>query len=279
MKETELKTLEAKAREIRQQTIEAIGFLGVGHIGGALSVVEVLTILYYRYMEVSPSDPGKKDRDRLVLSKGHAGPALYSVLADRGFFPQEWLHTLNRGGTRLPSHCDMHRTPGIDMTTGSLGQGLSAAIGMALGNRLDGINRYIYLIIGDGESHEGQIWEGAMAAAHYKLNKLIAFTDNNRMGIDGYTRQTMNLEDLAAKWRAFGWFVQRVDGHRFEPMAAAIERAQGELHRPSMIVLDTVKGKGAFFAEGDTGNHNMQVDYSTALEACRRLSALGEKGN
>jgi transketolase len=165
----------------------------------------------------------------------------------------------------------MNRTPGIDRTTGSLGQGISAAIGMALGNRLDKVDKYIYLIIGDGESHEGQVWEGAMAAAHYRLNRLIAFTDNNKMGIDGYTCDTMNLEDLTAKWQSFGWFVQRVDGHDFKEMEAAIDRARQELFRPSMIILDTVKGKGAFFAEGDLGNHNMVFDYETALKACRLL--------
>ncbi|MDR2847600.1 MAG: transketolase [Bacteroidales bacterium] len=271
MKDIELQKLEDKAKEIRKMTIDEIGFLGVGHIGGALSVVEVLTILYYKYMDVSPKQPGKKDRDKLVLSKGHAGPTLYSVLADKGFFPEEWLHTLNHGGTNLPSHCDMNRTPGIDMTTGSLGQGISAAIGIALGNRLDKIDKNVYLIIGDGESHEGQIWEGAMAAAHYNLNKLIAFTDNNKMGIDGYTYKTMNLEDLTSKWQSFGWFVQRIDGHNFKELETAIDRAREERFRPSMIVLDTIKGKGAFFAEGDLGNHNMKFDYETALKACQLL--------
>ena len=267
----ELKQLEAKAKEIRKMTIDAIGYLGVGHIGGALSVVEVLTLLYYRQMDVSPDEPKKKNRDKLVLSKGHAGPALYSVLADKGFFPVEWLHTLNKGGTNLPSHCDMNRTPGIDMTTGSLGQGISAAIGIALANRLDHIDKKVYLIIGDGESNEGQIWEGAMAAAHYRLNNLIAFTDYNKMQIDGYVHETMNVEDLNAKWSAFGWFVQRVNGHDFLDMDMAIERAKKELFRPSMIILDTIKGKGAFFAERRLDNHNMNVDYETAKEACRRL--------
>jgi transketolase len=271
MEVKEVKNLEAKANEIRKLTIDEIGFLGVGHIGGALSVVEVLTILYYKYMDVSPEQPKKKDRDKLVLSKGHAGPTLYSVLAGKGFFPEEWLHTLNHGGTSLPSHCDMNRTPGIDMTTGSLGQGISAAIGIALGNRLDKIDKNVYLIIGDGESHEGQIWEGAMAAAHYKLNNLIAFTDNNKMGIDGYTTDTMNIEDLVAKWQAFGWFTQRIDGHNFSELETAIDRAQAEQSKPSMIVLDTVKGKGAFFAEGDLGNHNMKFDYETAQKACQLL--------
>jgi transketolase len=271
METQEVKRLEEKAKEIRKMTIDSIGYLGVGHIGGALSVVEILTLLYYKQMDVSPEDPKKKDRDKLVLSKGHAGPALYSVLADKGFFPADWLHTLNRGGTNLPSHCDMNRTPGIDMTTGSLGQGISAAIGIALANRLDHITRKVYLIIGDGESNEGQIWEGAMAAAHFKLNNLIAFTDYNKMQIDGYVHETMNIEDLNAKWNAFGWFVQRVNGHDFQDMNQAVERAKNELFRPSMIILDTIKGKGAFFAERRLDNHNMNVDYETAKEACRLL--------
>jgi len=267
----EVKELEAKAKEIRKMTIDSIGYLGVGHIGGALSVVEILTMLYYRHMDVSPDDPKKKNRDKLVLSKGHAGPALYSVLAAKGFFPKEWLHTLNKGGTNLPSHCDMNRTPGIDMTTGSLGQGISAAIGIALANRLDGIDKKVYLIIGDGESNEGQIWEGAMAAPQYHLNNLIAFTDNNKMQIDGWVCETMNVEDLGAKWTAFGWFVQRVNGHDFMEMDMAINRAKKELYRPSMIILDTIKGKGAFFAERRLDNHNMNVNYETAQEACRQI--------
>ncbi|MDR1096550.1 MAG: transketolase [Tannerella sp.] len=271
MDKEELKELEDKAKEIRKMTIDSIGYLGVGHVGGALSVVDVLTILYYKYMDVSPDHPKKKDRDKLVLSKGHAGPALYSVLADKGFFPKEWLHTLNQGGTNLPSHCDMNKTPGIDMTTGSLGQGVSAAIGIALANKLDHIDKKVYLIIGDGESNEGQVWEGAMAAAHYRLDNLIAFTDHNKMQIDGYVYDIMNVDDLNSKWNAFGWFVQRVNGHDFEDMAQAIERAGKETARPSMIILDTIKGKGAFFAERRLDNHNMNVDYETAKEACRLL--------
>lgn len=267
----ECKQLEEKAKDIRKKTIDAIGYLGVGHIGGALSVVEILTLLYYKHMDVSSEEPKKKDRDKLVLSKGHAGPALYSVLADKGFFPEAWLHTLNVGSTNLPSHCDMNRTPGIDMTTGSLGQGISAAIGIALANRLDKIDKKVYLIIGDGESNEGQIWEGAMAAPHFKLNNLIAFTDNNKMQIDGYVHDVMSIEDLNSKWTSFGWFVQRVNGHDLQDMDMAIERAKKEKVRPSMIILDTIKGKGAFFAERRLDNHNMNVSYETAQEACRLL--------
>jgi transketolase len=271
MREKELTFLKDKAREMRKKTIDTIGFLGVGHIGGALSLVEVLTVLYYKYMDVSSSNPQKRERDKLVLSKGHAGPALYCILADQGFFPEEWLKTLNKCGTHLPSHCDMNRTPGIDMTTGSLGQGISAAIGLALANRIDAIDKKTYLIIGDGETNEGQIWEGAMAAAHYKLKNMIAFTDNNRMQIDGYTKDIMNIEDIEAKWHSFGWFVQRIDGHDFDQLEIAIGRARGEQTRPSMVILDTIKGKGAFFAEGRLDNHNMTFDYETAKEACKRL--------
>lgn len=274
MEEMELKQLKEKAREIRKLTIDSIGYLGVGHIGGAMSIVDVLTLLYEKHMDIDPKEPKKKDRNKLVVSKGHAGPALYSILADKGFFPKDWLHTLNVGGTNLPSHCDMNKTPGIDMTTGSLGQGISSAIGLALANRLDNIKHNVFLIIGDGESNEGQVWEGAMAASQFKLNNLIAFTDYNKMEIDGYVHDIMNLEDLNAKWVSFGWFVQRVNGHDFNQMNEAIERAKKEEHRPSMIILDTIKGKGAFFAEGKLSSHNMPVDYETAKEACKKLDEI-----
>lgn len=270
--EKRIRELEEQAREVRKLTIDAIGYLGVGHIGGAMSVVEVLTMLYWEHMEhIDPKDPGRRDRDQLILSKGHAGPALYSVLAAKGYFPMDWLHTLNQGGTRLPSHCDMVRTPGIDMTAGSLGQGLSAAIGKVLGNRLDGVDANIFTIIGDGESNEGQVWEAAMCASHYKLHELIAFTDYNKMQIDGYTADIMDLDDLNSKWTGFGWYVQRVDGHDFAALDRAICRAKAEACRPSMIIMDTIKGKGAFFAEGLLSNHNMPFDYETAKEAMARL--------
>jgi transketolase len=276
VEEQELKWFMGKAKEIRKLTLDSIGYLGVGHVGGSMSVIEVLTLLYYKHMNVDPVNPRKRDRDQLVMSKGHAGPALYSILADKGFFAMEWLHTLNKGGTNLPSHCDRNRTPGIDMTTGSLGQGLSAAIGIALGNRLDNVNSTVYCIVGDGESNEGQIWEAAMAASQFGLSSLIAFTDYNKMQIDGYISDVMSIEDLTAKWVAFGWFVQRVNGHDVGQIDKAIERAQMEAFRPSMIVLDTIKGKGAFFAEGKLNNHNMPVDYEIAKEAIRRLDECGE---
>ncbi len=273
LSEHELLRLKIKANEIRISTLDAIGFLGVGHVGGCMSIVEVLTLLYYRHMQVDPQDPRKRDRDQLVLSKGHAGPTLYSVLADKGFFPKDWLHTLNKGGTCLPSHCDRNLTPGIDMTTGSLGQGLSAAIGIALGNRLDDIDSTVYVIIGDGESNEGQVWEAAQAAAQFRLNHIIAFTDSNRLQLDGFMQNVMNIEDLAAKWTSFGWSVQRVDGHDLQQMDHAIELAKGEVIKPSMIILDTIKGKGVDFAENQPSNHNMKFDHATALQVIAKLQA------
>lgn len=272
MSNDDFKELENRAKEIRIKTIDSIGFLGVGHIGGAMSIVELLTILYYRKMHIDPKNPKMDDRDKLVLSKGHAGPTLYSTLAQTGFFPEEWLHTLNHGGTRLPSHCDMNKTPGIDMTTGSLGQGLSSAIGLALAMGLDKINRNVFVIIGDGESQEGQNWEAAMAAPQFKLNKLIAFTDYNKMQIDGYTKDIMPIDDLEEKWNAFGWNTQRINGHDFAALDKAIDIARTSTDKPSMIIMDTIKGKGCSFAEGQLTNHNMTFTYEQAKEA---ISALG----
>jgi len=273
------KELEKQALMVRELIIEAIGDLGVGHIGGSLSIVEVLTVLYYQCMNIDPENPGMEDRDRLVLSKGHAGPALYAVLASKGYFPVEWLKTLNEGGTRLPSHCDRRLTPGIDMSTGSLGQGLSAAVGMALGCRMDGLENYIYAILGDGESAEGQVWEAAMAGAHYGLDRLIAFTDYNKMNIDGYTRDIMNLDDLGAKWSAFNWHVQRVNGHSFEEIIDAVDRAKKTAGRPSMIILDTIKGKDCSFAEGLIASHNMPVSPEQKMQALAALKDIKEALN
>lgn len=272
-------SLIAKSAQIRAMTLDAIGFLGVGHVGGCLSLVEVLTLLYYRHMHVDPKDPCLRTRDRLVLSKGHAGPTLYSILADRGYFPKEWLHTLNKGGTSLPSHCDCNLTPGIDMTTGSLGQGLSCGIGIALGNRLDGLDSLVYVILGDGECNEGQVWEAAQAAAHYRLNHLIAFTDYNNLQIDGYTHEIMSIEDITAKWVSFGWFVQRCNGHDFQQMDLAVKRAKNERVRPSMIVLDTIKGKGVASAEGQVTSHYMKLDYDSALQAIAQCSGGATDAN
>ena len=268
-----LSELSGFAREIRKKTLYTIGKLGVGHIGGALSVADVLALLYGHVMRYDPKNPGASDRDILVLSKGHAGPALYAALALKGFFPLDWLDTLNAGGTRLPSHCDRNKTPGIDMTTGSLGQGFSAACGIALGRKIDQNPVRIFTIIGDGETDEGQVWEAAMFASHYKLSNLIAFTDHNKLQIDGYVKDIMDLGDLEAKWSSFGWFVQKCDGHDIKALNEAVANAQARAgDRPSMIIMDTIKGKGAAFCEGKMDNHNMFFSLDVANEA---IAALG----
>ena len=273
MERAKLDYLKNKALEIRKMTIEEIGTLGVGHIGGAMSVVEILTLLYFDRMRVNPQNPRMEDRDQLVLSKGHAGPTLYATLALKGFFPMDWLSTLNQGGTHLPSHCDRNQTPGIDMTTGSLGQGFSAAVGIALGLRLDKKPSHVYTIIGDGESDEGQVWEAALFAAHQRLSNLVALTDYNKQQLDGFTKDIEDLDDLPAKWKAFGWFVQRVDGHDIAALDGAIQQAMDQGERPSMIIMDTIKGKGCSFAEGLVSNHNMSFTMDQAREAIAALEA------
>jgi len=271
-KELEQK-LKNTAKEIRKMTIEEMGTLGTGHIGGAMSIVDLLALLYFHRMKVDPQKPRMEERDQLVVSKGHSGPAVYAALALKGFFPKEWLATLNKGGTSLPSHCDRNKTPGIDMTTGSLGQGFSAAIGIALGLKMDKKPQTVYTIIGDGESNEGQIWEGALFAGFHKLPNLIAFTDYNKQQLDGFTKDILDLGDLAKKWEQFGWFVQECDGHDIAALDAAIEKAQAEKERASMIVMHTIKGKGCNFAEGVEKNHSMAFDMEKAKEAIAALGA------
>jgi transketolase len=273
MEAQRLAYLKSKALEIRKMTIEEIGMLGSGHIGGAMSLIELLTLLYFDRMKVDPKNPRMEDRDWLVVSKGHAGPALYATLALKGFFPTDWLATLNRGGTRLPSHCDRNQTPGIDMTTGSLGQGFSAAVGIALGLRLDKKTSRVYAVIGDGESDEGQIWEAALFAGNQKIANLTAFTDYNKQQLDGYTKDIADLDDLPDKWKAFGWFVQRVDGHDLAALDAAIDKAATVTDQPSMIIMDTIKGKGCSFAEGNAANHSMVFNLDQAREAIAVLDA------
>jgi len=267
-KEAYLKT---QAKEIRKLTLEEIATLGSGHVGGSMSISDLLALLYFHRMKIDPQKPRWEERDQLIVSKGHSGPAVYATLALKGFFPMDWLKTLNKGGTSLPSHCDRNKTPGIDMTTGSLGQGFSAALGIALGLKIDKSSSTVYTVIGDGESNEGQIWEGALFAAHQKLSNLIAFTDYNKQQLDGYTKDVMDLDDLAAKWKSFNWFTQEVDGHDIAALDAAIEKALAEKEKPSMIVMHTLKGKGAFFAEGVEKNHSMVFDMEKAKEAIAKL--------
>lgn len=264
--------LTQRANDIRKSTIEMIGKLGVGHIGGALSLCEVLSVLYFDVMNVDPEDAQMEERDRFVLSKGHGGPALYATLAMKGFLPMEELDTLNRPNTKLPSHCDRKLTNGIDMSTGSLGQGFSAACGMALAGKMDHRDLYIYSIIGDGESQEGQIWEAAMLAGSKKLDNFIAFTDYNKMQLDGYIEDVNGLEPLDQKWKAFGWHVQSIDGHDIRQIHYAIDNAKETKGKPSMILLNTVKGKGGYFCENQVASHNMTITDDMWKKAVDMLS-------
>lgn len=254
-----IQMLQEKANEIRKLTIQEIGELGVGHIGGCLSICEVLSALYFDVMNIDVNNPKMDDRDRFVLSKGHGGPALYAALALKGFIDKSELATLNRPNTHLPSHCDRNMTNGIDMTTGSLGQGFSAAVGMAAAAHMDHKDLFVYTVIGDGESQEGQIWEAAMFAAGKRLDNLIAFTDYNKMQIDGTIESVNGLYPLDKKWEAFGWHVQSVDGHNIQEILNAIDNAKKIPGRPSMILLNTIKGKGAYFCENMVKSHNMQI--------------------
>ena len=266
------------AVEIRKETIKCIGKLGVGHIGGALSIVDLLAVLYSGEMNIDPADSKKDDRDMLVVSKGHSGPAVYATLALKGYFPIEMLETLNQPHTNLPSHCDMNRTPGIDMTTGSLGQGSSSAMGIACANRLKGYDNYTYLILGDGEIEEGQVWEAAIFANAKKLTKVIAFVDYNKCQIDDYVQDLCALGDIAKKFESFGWYAQNVeDGNDVEQIAAAIANAKAQNERPSVIVLNTVKGKGYSKIEGTLGSHNMPVDSSMVEEALAELDKQAQE--
>lgn len=248
--------LQKKAMTIRELTMKTLGHRGFGHIGGSLDLAEVMSVLYFYAMRVDPKNPTWEDRDRFVLSKGHGGPAVYATLALKGFFPEEELMTLNQPGTHLPSHCDRKLTIGIDMSTGSLGQGFSAAVGMALAAKMDQKDIFVYSIIGDGESQEGQIWEAALLGASRKLDHLIAFTDYNKMQIDGTIEEINGIYPLDEKWKAFNWDVQVVDGHDCRAISLAIDNAKKIQGRPHMIILNTIKGKGASHWENKVSCHN-----------------------
>lgn len=259
MEEAKKKELKALAVRIRMATLEAIHSLGSGHLGGSLSIADVLAVLYGREMRIDPKDPQWPERDKLVCSKGHAGPAVYGTLAVKGYFPYEELHTLNRPGTRLPSHCDRNKTPGVDMTTGSLGQGTSLAAGMALGDKLKGRQSRVFLIVGDGESNEGQVWEAFSFAAAKKLDNLVVLLDWNKRQLDGWTEEVLPMGDYVAKLEAFGFDTVKVDGNDVEALAGALEHTRQGRGRPFAIVMDTVKGAGIREVADTVMNHSISV--------------------
>ncbi|CDB30089.1 MAG: transketolase [Oscillospiraceae bacterium] len=261
------KELQKLALEIRIGIVEEIQARGFGHIGGSLSLADALAVLYGAVMRYDSQNPKWPDRDKLVCSKGHAGPGVYATLAVKGFFPYEDLKTLNQPGTYLPSHCDKNKTPGVDMTTGSLGQGTSAAVGIALGDRLKGRDSRTYLLVGDGESDEGQVWEAAMFTAAKKITNLIWLVDDNKKQLDGYTQDVLPIFDLEAKFAAFGFDARRVDGNDIAQVYDALTAPIGD--KPRAIILDTVKGKGIREVEETMGNHSMTV----AADVCDKWLA------
>ena len=263
------------AAQIRREEMEEFRELGFGHVGGSLSITDTIAALYGEIMHYDPKNPQWEQRDRLVCSKGHAGPAIYATLALKGFFPMEWLMTLNKPGTRLPSHCDKNLTPGIDMTTGSLGQGASTAAGLALALKYDKSDSRVYLILGDGECNEGQVWEMALFAAHKKLGNLIAFVDYNHKQLDGSTDEILNLGDIGAKFESFDWFVQTIDGSDPDLVVAAVKKAQTQQKdRPAMIVLNTIKGAGVPACEAIEYNHHIVCGTQMADEAIAMLDEV-----
>lgn len=264
--------LVSNSKEIRKNIIEMIYEAKSGHPGGALSCADIITYLYFEKMKVNVKDPQDVDRDRFVLSKGHAAPALYAALAQKGFFPKEELKKLRKIGALLQGHPDAKHIPGVDVSTGSLGQGISNAVGMALGLKLEGKKSKVYVVLGDGELQEGLVWEAAMSAAHYKLDNLVAVIDYNGLQIDGKNEDVMGISPLDEKWRSFGWKVISCDGHDYEDLDKAFNEADKVQGTPVIIIANTIKGKGVSFMENQAGWHgqapNLEQKEKAVNEIC-----------
>lgn len=268
--------LEHKARQVRQLIVETVIHAGVGHAGGSLSAAEVMTALYFDILNIDTANPHWEDRDRFVLSKGHGAVGLYSHLHLRGLMSKETLLTFRANGSLLAGHPDMRKVPFVEMSTGSLGHGLSVGIGMALAGRMDKKNYRVFVMIGDGESQEGSIWEGAMSAAHYKLDTLTVIADRNKIQIDGFTEDIMSVEPYADKWRAFGWEVREIDGHSMAEVVSTLRSVPFAPGKPSLIVSHTVKGKGVSFMENNYVWHGGAPKGELAEQAKREVAAALE---
>jgi transketolase len=267
--------LKEKARKLRIEILKMLTEAGSGHTGGSLSAADIVTALYFYKMKLNPKDPKWRERDRFILSKGHAAPLLYAALALSGYFDKELLKTLRKIGSPLQGHPCSKKLPGVEISTGSLGQGLSIANGIALGLRLDGLPSRVYCLLGDGETQEGQVWEASMTAAHYKLDNLCAIIDNNGLQIDGYCEDVMCIEPIVNKWEAFGWHVIDINGHDMEAILNAFNEAETVKMKPTMIVARTVKGKGVSFFEGKVEYHGITPTHE---ELGRALKELGVHG-
>ncbi len=271
----DLKALKEHARQLRVEILKMLTESGSGHTGGSLSAADIVAALYFYKMRHRPDDPKWRERDRFILSKGHAAPLLYAALALTGYFDKGLLRTLRKIDSSLQGHPSSKMLKGIEVSTGSLGQGLSIANGIALGLRMDGLESRVYCLLGDGEIEEGQVWEAAMTAAHYRLDNLCAIIDNNGLQIDGLCCDVMNIEPITAKWDAFGWNVIDIDGHDMEQIVNALDEAEGIKGRPTVIVARTVKGKGVSFFEGKAEYHGIAP---TGEELERALKELGGDG-
>jgi transketolase len=259
------------AKKLRRHVLTMTSRVGSGHPGGSLSAADILTALFFKGLRHRPHDPHWPDRDRFILSKGHAAPVLYAALAESGYFPVEELSTLRRLDSRLQGHVDSTATPGAEMSSGSLAMGLSFGIGIALASRMDGREHRIYVLLGDGECEAGQVWEAIMAAAHYKLDNLVAIVDHNKLQLTGWNRDVMNVEPLAPRWSSFGWHTIEIDGHDLEQILRAVEEAKGIKGQPTVIVAHTIKGKGVSFMENKAEFHGRAL---TPQELERALEEL-----
>jgi len=266
-----VKELKEKARHVRSDILDMLNRANSGHTGGSLSAADILTALYFSQMNHDPNNPNWEERDRFVLSKGHGAPALYAVLARCGYFDPEELKSLRKMGSMLQGHPDMNTTPGVEISTGSLGQGLSIANGMALGLKLDKKSSRVYVLMGDGEIQEGQIWEAAMSAAHYKIDNLCALVDLNGLQIDGPVKTIMNIQPIADKWQSFGWHVFEVDGHDLEAILDALHKAEKIKGKPSILICTTVKGKGVSFFENKVEYHGVSPTDEELERALQEL--------
>ena len=265
------KYLEEKAKELRRIIVTMIHESGSGHPGGALSVADIVAALYYDELKINPAEPKWKERDRVILSKGHTCPVIYAVLAMKGYYDFEIVHTLRKMGSILQGHPDMKKVPGLDMTSGSLGQGLSAGAGMAFGAKFDGLDSRVFVILGDGEIQEGQVWEAAMTAAKYKLNNLIAIVDANNLQVDGCCSEIMPVMPIDEKFEAFGWKVFNIDGHSMEEILQVFENMKEVKDKPICIVARTVKGKGVSYMENECDWHGLSPDESQYKIAMQEL--------
>ncbi len=273
------RALEDLSRRMRARSIQMMATIGSGHLGGSLSAVEILTCLYFGVLEVDPKNPRWPDRDRFVASKAHVGPALYPVLAERGFFPEAWLSELDQPGGRLTKHVDRFKCPGVELSAGCLGQGLSVACGMAAAAKLDNKSYRVYVLLGDGELDSGQVWEAAMAAPKYGLGNLMAIVDRNELQLDGWTDtqdEVMPLEPLADKWQAFGWETREVDGHSVAQLMSVLRDPPQSSDKPILVIAHTVKGRGVSFMEGKKEWHHHSL---SAEEASRALAEVLEGGD